>query len=156
MKCPLCASEAGDADECPSCGAIFSKLREKKEREKKEAAEALAKLAAPPSALKLNPWTVRAAALAVVVMWMIGFAFYYKIHYSAGRKPRVDGPFAPPAPKSAAFVRDPATGKLIPVKIISAPSAQQRPSETWRAQQSVSPDSGAPQDAPPRDPDFDD
>lgn len=156
MKCPLCSTEAGDAKECPSCGAIFSKLRDRKERRNKEAAEGLAQLASRTAPAGINPWTGRAIALLIVIFWTIGFAFYYKIHFSFDRKPRVDGPFVPPAEKSRAFVRDPETGKLTPVRIIKAPSALQRPSDQERG---TPPPSGAgprPEGGPAHDPDFDD
>jgi hypothetical protein len=71
MKCPICAAPCGeDAAECPSCGLVFAKWRERRDKEKREAAEAL-KLLDP------NPWIGRLAGAVIVVWWMLGLAIYY-------------------------------------------------------------------------------
>lgn len=77
--CPLCAHPyAAGAEECPSCGVIFAKLRARAERQKAASAPPLDPT--PPPAL--NPWHVRLAAAAVVVCWMLGLGLYYRIELS--------------------------------------------------------------------------
>ncbi|UPT74393.1 MAG: hypothetical protein M0D55_01195 [Elusimicrobiota bacterium] len=152
MKCPMCSAAAPDAaTECPSCGAIFAKLRERKEREKKLAAEALAKIAAPSEPVKFNPWTGRVIAVCVVMMWMIGFAFYYKTTYSRPSGPARE--FAPPPPVSSGLVQDPETGglKRIPIR-----RGQPPPPREQRREAPSSADGPRPEGLPPHDPDFDD
>jgi uncharacterized membrane protein YvbJ len=76
VKCPNCGAQAPEgAPECPGCGVLFSKLKALKEREKREAAEFLALSEKPlPSASSL--WRGRAAAAAVVMLWLIGLFAY--------------------------------------------------------------------------------
>ncbi|HXT01476.1 MAG TPA: zinc ribbon domain-containing protein [Elusimicrobiota bacterium] len=79
MKCPSCGAPSADgAAECPQCGLVFAKWRERQEREKREAAEALKSLDAPPAPKPpVNPWIGRIAAAVIVVWWMLGLAIYY-------------------------------------------------------------------------------
>ena len=79
MKCPSCAAPSGeDAAECPSCGLVFAKWRERKEKEKREAEEALKALDLPPEPKAgANPWIGRIAASVIVAWWMLGLAIYY-------------------------------------------------------------------------------
>jgi hypothetical protein len=80
VKCPNCAAEAGDdAAECPACGLVFAKWRERQEKEKREAAEALRLLdegPKPPPTL----WVRRAAAFGAVLIWLSWFVYYVYRH----------------------------------------------------------------------------
>ncbi len=111
MKCPLCSKDGPDAaEECPSCGAIFAKLRARREREREEALAALALIATPATAPNLSPqarqarWAVAAALIAA---WILGLALYYyprvaRAHHT--RKLRVSA-------NSTAPMRGPVTGR---------------------------------------------
>ena len=78
MKCPNCGAPSGDgAIECPRCGLVLAKWRERQEKEKREAAEALKALESPPEPPKINPWIGRLAAGVIVLWWMLGLAIYY-------------------------------------------------------------------------------
>ena len=80
MKCPSCAAPSGeDAAECPSCGLVFAKWRERREKEKREAVAALKALEAPAasSASSRNLWIARGMAAAAVALWLAGLALYY-------------------------------------------------------------------------------
>lgn len=120
MICPLCSSTAPEgAEECPSCGVIFAKLRARAEREKKAVVEEL-KPTPPPA---LDPRHVRLAALAVVALWMLALGLYYRVELS--RRPRRAGAAAPRG-RASATVRD-ASGRLVEVPVHSArPGAARR------------------------------
>lgn len=78
MKCPNCgAPSEGAAAECPQCGLVFAKWRERQEKEKREAAEALKALESPPPPPKTSPWIGRLIAAVIVTWWMLGLAIYY-------------------------------------------------------------------------------
>jgi uncharacterized membrane protein YvbJ len=79
MKCPNCGAPCGaDAVECPKCGLVFAKWRERQEKEKREAAEALKALESPPQAKPpVSPLIGRLAAGVIVLLWMLGLAVYY-------------------------------------------------------------------------------
>jgi hypothetical protein len=67
MKCPNCGVEApAGAADCAACGVIFAKFKKK-----------LESLPVPvPS--KHNPWIGRAAAAAIVLLWMAALGLYYR------------------------------------------------------------------------------
>ena len=71
MKCPNCGvlCPAGAA-ECPACGVIFAKFKKKLESDS----------APVPSTFK--PWKGRAIAAALVALWFVGFALYYRARVS--------------------------------------------------------------------------
>lgn len=76
MACPLCSFVAPEgAAECPSCGAIFAKLRARAEHEK----GAPAQLPEPEAPPRFNIWHIRIAAAALVVCWMLGLGLYYHV-----------------------------------------------------------------------------
>ena len=78
MKCPNCGAQAQEgAAECPQCGLVFAKWRERQEKETREAAEALKAHGAPPEPPPANPWTGRLFAGLIVLWWMLGLAVYY-------------------------------------------------------------------------------
>lgn len=148
MNCPLCSTETTDgAEECPSCGALFAKLRQRAEREKKEAQAALALAEAPPPAQPVPIWRLRAAAIVIVAAWIIGFGLYLR-HWMkkspANRGPRVY------SEGSVLRLRDPATGDLKKVEITVSPRVS-RPEPPPRPEA----ESGTPAGAPAYDPDFD-
>lgn len=98
MKCPLCSSSSTDsALECPSCGAIYAKLRARAEKLKNGEFPALTPSRGPAPVL----WRVRVASLAVVAGWMIGLGIYYRVELA--RSPRrvravaMEGRLAAPA-----------------------------------------------------------
>jgi hypothetical protein len=78
MKCPICAAPCGDdAAECPACGLIFAKWRERQEKEKREALEAQKELeASPKRVVPANPWIGRCIAAAMVAAWLLFLCFY--------------------------------------------------------------------------------
>lgn len=113
MKCPGCAKECADAaPECHACGLIFAKYKERQEREKLAAKAALALLESSPApaTAALNPWWVRAVAVGVVVLWILGMMLYAR-HTSRVRrlKPVQVGDVVP--------VRDPETGEMRMMKV---------------------------------------
>lgn len=122
-RCPHCgAARAADAVECAGCGVIFAKLAAKKARAAKEAEvlpapEPPAEDAEKAHAAKL--WKIRAAAVGVVVAWIVGFGLYYRAALSAARAraSRADIRTRP-----AAFVRTPGTGEIAPVGVHVAPT----------------------------------
>ncbi len=149
MNCPLCSAATDDgAAECPSCGAIFSKLRERQEREKKKATAALAQAETPATSPSFNPWSLRIAAAALVAAWLLGVSLYYRAR--AAKIPRQSKPRAYDAPSSAQL-RNPATGKLESVEVHLSPlSSRPEPPPPPAAEPA------RPPDAPAYDPDFDD
>ena len=119
MKCPSCGASAGDdAAECPACGLIFAKWREREAKEKREALEALEGLKPAPAAPVPNPWTARGAAGAVVLVWIAGFALYVYRHAHKKR--------APLGVDTGTFVemRDPKTGDMrrMPIRRLGVPA----------------------------------
>ncbi|MFI5362016.1 MAG: hypothetical protein ACHQ49_08615 [Elusimicrobiota bacterium] len=117
MKCPSCSAPcADDAVECPSCGLVFAKWRERQEKARLAAAEALAALSVPRAAAPPNQALWRGAAVAVVVAWIAGMALYVRFH-AANRLP------APSRHEEEQFVmvRDPATGDMRRMPIRSKP-----------------------------------
>ena len=105
MKCPSCAAPCGEeAAECPACGLIFAKWRDRQEKERLAAVEALEGAAKPKAAA--NPWVGRSVAGVVVLAWMLGLCFY------AARRARVKR--APLGVETGTFVevRDPKTGAM--------------------------------------------
>lgn len=119
-RCPLCSTAAPEgAAECPSCGAIFAKLRARAEREK----NAALRLPEPTPAPSVGPWQVRLAALAVVALWMLALGLYYRVELR--RHPPRAGSGVLQGRASAA-VRD-ASGRLVEVPVHSArPGASRR------------------------------
>jgi hypothetical protein len=88
MKCPNCSAEAADvAADCPACGLVFAKWRERKEKEKREAATALAALEAPPPPSTPDLMLGRVVAGVIVVGWVLGLALYYRRSLSEGTRP---------------------------------------------------------------------
>jgi hypothetical protein len=78
MICPSCAARSkDDAAECPACGLVFAKWRERREKEKREGLEALKAMESRPSPPRSNPWLVRGAAAVVVAAWVLGLSLYY-------------------------------------------------------------------------------
>ena len=74
MKCPICAAPCGDdAGECPACGLIFAKWRERQEKEKREALES-------SLAPVRSPWIGRGIAAAMVASWLLALCFYMIRH----------------------------------------------------------------------------
>lgn len=97
MKCPECRAEGPDgAPECPACGVIFAKLKEKKEAERRAAEELLARAAEPPK--PVNPWVGRLLALGVVTAWLSGMAVYYILHMAQIRRQAEETPSIPGLP----------------------------------------------------------
>lgn len=88
MKCPNCGAPSGDgAVECPRCGLVFAKWRERQEKEKRETADALKALESPSPPPKVSPLIGRLIAGVIVLWWMLGLAVYY-VH----RLRQVSGP----------------------------------------------------------------
>ena len=150
MNCPLCSAQAAEgAAECPSCGVLFAKLKEREERAKQEAQAALALAETAARAPSFNPWKVRAVAGAVVLAWLIGFGLYIRSWLGRERRP----------PKRRAYengstllLRDLETGKLKPVPVFTSPSSSSsQPPPPPRPVDAKSPVGG-----PAYDPDFDD
>ena len=151
MNCPLCSAKAAEgATECPSCGALFAKLKKRAEREKQEAEAALALVAAAPPISKIPIWKLRIAAAMVVIAWIIGFGLYFRRWMSQEHLP----------PKRRVYddntvlrMRDPITGEIKNVKVHVAPKIV-RPDQSppaWSPGRS-----DPPAGAIPHDPDFDD
>lgn len=98
MTCPLCSAQAKDgATECPSCGAIFAKLRE---RDKKKAEPVLS---AGEPALSVAPWKLRLGAALFVAAWLIAFGVFAcsrrkNAPPESPAKPAEFKPDAPPPP----------------------------------------------------------
>ena len=117
MKCPSCAAESGDGAECPVCGLIFAKWRERQEREKREALEALEGLPVARKAAP-DPRARRAVAGAAVLLWMLSLYFYAIRRAHRGRAPlgEATGIFVD--------VRDPRTGEMrrLPVRRLGVPA----------------------------------
>ncbi len=119
MECPLCSAKAADgATECPSCGALFAKLKQRAEREKKEAQAALALAEAPPPSRSIPIWQLRVVASTIVILWIIGFALYFRRWMKQEPRPRKQ--FVP-TENSVLRMRDPATGKFTEVPVHLAP-----------------------------------
>jgi hypothetical protein len=80
MKCPNCgvAASAGAA-ECAGCGVIFAKFLKKLE------------LKVPEPAPR-NPWTGRAAAFALLMVWFIALTLYYHRRVAEMRVLNPEGP----------------------------------------------------------------
>lgn len=150
MNCPLCSATAADgAAECPSCGAIFAKLRERQEKDKKKAEAALALAGSPAPTPPLNPWTLRIAAAVVVAAWMLGLGLYFRARME--KTPRLQKPLSYDAPTTAKL-RDPVTGKLVSVEVHLSPlSSSPEPPPRPAAEPEPPPPGG-----PAHDPDFDD
>jgi hypothetical protein len=121
MKCPSCgaASDGDAAPECPACGLIFAKWRERQEKEKREALEAVQSLEIAPKALPKNPWVGRGIAIAVVLVWIAGLSFL------VSRRSRRARP-APIGQDTGDFVevRDPQTGDVhrMPIRRLRGPA----------------------------------
>jgi len=121
MKCPSCgaAYDDGAAPECPACGLIFAKWRERQEKEKLEALAALQTFETAPQPAP-NPWRRRVIAGAVVAAWLLILSYFVT------RRPRAAR--APVGQDTGAFVemRDPKTGDMrrMPVRVLGVPSAQ--------------------------------
>jgi hypothetical protein len=116
MKCPSCACAADDdAAECPGCGLIFAKWRERQAKEKAAALAALAALEAPAPALLLaNPWIVRGVAAAVVGVW-ISVLGVYVFHHTRKRGASIGDDTG-----TSVKFRDPRTGAMreMPIRSI--------------------------------------
>ncbi|PIR19265.1 MAG: hypothetical protein COV48_02965 [Elusimicrobia bacterium CG11_big_fil_rev_8_21_14_0_20_64_6] len=155
MNCPLCSTTTkDDAAECPSCGAIFAKLRERKRREKEEAAAALAQIQAPPPSRRFNLWTLRIAAGVIVVAWLIGFGLYYRsrlLNAPNERKPRASRPAL-----AKVRMRDPVTGKFKEVEVLQSPRSAPPDGSERRFEPAPENRDDRPAEAPRYDPDFDD
>lgn len=141
MKCPLCPAQvADDALECPSCGVIFAKLKKKKSAEAPavpaapvtpavpagpadtKAAEAvLAALESEPAPPSYPPWLGKAISGGLAAAWALGFGIYLMLY---GLKPRQ----ADPNEKvpDTVVIRDPATGQLRRLPVVTAPGARRR------------------------------
>jgi hypothetical protein len=134
MKCPSCAcAAADDAVECPGCGLIFAKWkereRERKEQEKRAASDALAALEVPAaSSAPPNPWVGRGIAAGAVALWLGAFGVYLIRHTHKHVKDL--------GADTGAFVerRDPKTGdmKRMPIMRVGGapgPSNSEPPAE---------------------------
>lgn len=109
MKCPSCSAAANDeAAECPSCGLIFAKWRDRQAKEKKVAVEALETLETAPAGplVAMDQKKLRIAAGAVVGLWIGALALYYAFHMPKGHAPKGEptGEYAE--------MRDPKTGEM--------------------------------------------
>jgi hypothetical protein len=72
MKCPSCGAASADgAAECPACGLIFAKWREKSLK---------ALELPPPSPPAPDRWIGRAIAAVIVILWLGGFGYYVYRH----------------------------------------------------------------------------
>jgi hypothetical protein len=80
MKCPNCAAQSGtDAADCPSCGLVFAKWRERKEKERREAAAALEAIDAPKAPEPVKPANDRRVIAALLVAgWILWLTVYYQ------------------------------------------------------------------------------
>lgn len=146
MNCPLCSKTAEDsAVECPSCGVLFAKLRERKDRERTKAATSPPLFSTSSSALYYWRWHI--AAVAVVVAWLLGFGLYY--HARAGKTPRPKKPLTNIS-LSTAKLRNPATGKLENIEIYQSPAYSRPQPPPMLLKEPVRPN-----DAPADDPEFD-
>ena len=121
MKCPSCGAAAPDgAAECPACGLIFAKWRERDEKEKREALAALEGRLTAPKLAPANLWVGRGIAGAVVLAWLLALSYYIVRH----ERPKK----APIGEDTGTFVqvRDPRTGEMrrLPVRRLGVPSAQ--------------------------------
>ncbi|MDE2492086.1 MAG: hypothetical protein KGM24_14655 [Elusimicrobia bacterium] len=124
MECPSCAAQVPDgAAECPACGILFEKWREKKEREKRAALANLGRLEAGGEAPALDPvrrlWLVRAAAAILVLAWLGGFAWYYFVALERAKR-ELRAP-RPGRPERWVEVTDPKTGRLQRVPVFATP-----------------------------------
>ena len=118
MKCPSCSALSGDdAAECPACGLIFAKWRERRETERLAAFAALESLVALPKAAR-EPWVARCVAGAVVLAWLGALVLYAARHARKGREPL--------GADTGAFVemRDPRTGDMrrMPIRRLGVPA----------------------------------
>lgn len=81
MKCPNCAApSAEDAAECPKCGLVFAKWRERRDKE-------LELLESPPAPPSRPLWVGRAIAGTVVLLWLLSLAVYYAVRLRAVSRP---------------------------------------------------------------------
>jgi anti-sigma-K factor RskA len=149
MNCPLCSAKADEgATECPSCGALFAKLRQRAAREKEQARAALALAEAKPPSPALNLWRIRLASAAVVIAWMIGFGLYFRTQMKKTPQRRRATALTD---QSTMRIVNPATGKLESVPVHVSPRANQAAPE-----QMPKGEAGPPPGTPPYDPEFDD
>lgn len=121
MVCPKCGAKVPEgAAECPSCGVIFAKLRALAEREKREAAAAVEVAdAAPVPTPVVDPWLGRKIAAGITVAWLVGFGLYYRHAVIEARKRALKTDIRA---RQTVLMRDPATGDLKAVDVITAPA----------------------------------
>jgi hypothetical protein len=117
MKCPSGSARASDdAAECPACGLIFAKWRERQEKEKLAAAEALAAMDVPPK--PVDSARARIIAGSVVLAWLLVFGLYVFRHTRRRREPL--------GTPTGNFVemRDPQSGetKRMPIRRLGVPA----------------------------------
>ncbi len=142
MKCPKCGAAAPDgADECPSCGLLFSRWKELKERERREAEEALARLEAPaPEAARGDPRKTRLLiSAALILAWLSIFGVYYHL-----RLRRLRRSLAPAEEAPVVSYRDPKTGDLVRLKVQRGPAPADAPRRPWAAPPAPSAPAAAP------------
>lgn len=129
MKCPNCSAEGPEGGaECASCGVIFAKFKKRQERVVLEAKAGEALVAAAPEEkpAAFNPWKGRAIAGAIVLLWLAGFAVYYRRAVSeALARRRLDVKDRP-----SVMVRDPDTGEMRQIPVTTTPPTGRRAAET--------------------------
>jgi len=120
MKCPVCSAEAA-GDECPSCGLIFSKWKQRQERAKLEARAALNILEQGPAQAAVDLRRGRIIAGVFLAAWMIGLTLAARHHM---RTRRVSKGRSAQAGEMVPFL-DPKTGAVRMVKVYpAAPEVQ--------------------------------
>mgnify|MGYP001616848692 CR=1 FL=1 len=119
VKCKKCGvAVREDALECPGCGVIFAKLKEKGERDKREAALDL-DLEQAPKAPGIDLWRGRKIAAGIVLLWIVAFVLYYR-HAIAAAKRRAE--LSDSLARPTVMMRDPQTGEMREIPVFVSPS----------------------------------
>ena len=103
-NCPNCgAGWPAGAAECPGCGLLLSKWKERGEREKREAEAVLAQAESSPPPKRIDPWIGRSVAAALVMLYIAGLSVWvYRSMEDAASRRRREETEQRPAPVDAA------------------------------------------------------